>query len=92
MSAYRQLEERFRRIGAIEQAISVLHWDTAAIMPEGGTAARAEQLSTLRLIAHQHLIAPEIEGLLDEAEASNGDLGRPIRTGRLGRRDRPLVR
>ena len=31
MSAYRQLEERFRRIGAIEQAISVLHWDTAAI-------------------------------------------------------------
>ena len=75
MSAYRQLEERFRRIGAIEQAISVLHWDTAAIMPEGGTAARSEQLSTLRLIAHQHLIAPEIEGLLDEAEASNDDLG-----------------
>ena len=61
MTAYRELEQRFRRIGAIEQAISVLHWDTAAIMPAGGAAARAEQLATLRLIAHQHLVAPEIE-------------------------------
>ena len=75
MNAYRQLEERFRRIGAIEQAISVLHWDTAAIMPEGGAAARAAQLSTLRLIAHQHLVAPEVEDLLAEAGASNGNLG-----------------
>jgi carboxypeptidase Taq len=75
MNAYQQLEERFRRIGAIEQAISVLHWDTAAIMPEGGTAARAEQLSTLRLVAHQHLVAPEVEGLLADAEASNDPLG-----------------
>jgi len=75
MNAYRQLEERFRRIGAIEQAISVLHWDTAAIMPEGGAFARAEQLSTLRLIAHQHLVAPEVENLLAEAGASNRNLG-----------------
>ncbi|HMD64075.1 MAG TPA: carboxypeptidase M32 [Stellaceae bacterium] len=75
MTAYHQLEERFRRIGAIEQAISVLHWDTAAIMPEGGAAARAEQLAILRLIAHQCLVAPEVEALLADAEASNGDLG-----------------
>src|SRR5947207_508564 len=73
MTAYRELEQRFRRLGAIEQAISVLHWDTAAIMPAGGAAARAEQLATLRLIAHQHLVAPEIGGLLAEAETD--DLG-----------------
>jgi carboxypeptidase Taq len=73
MTAYRQLEARFRRIGAIEQAISVLHWDAAAMMPPGGATARAEQLATLRLIAHQHLTAPDIEGLLAEArEASDG--------------------
>ena len=74
-TAYRQLEQRFRRLGAIEQAISVLHWDTAAIMPDGGAVARAEQLATLRLIAHQHLVAPEIDGLLAEAEAAADDLG-----------------
>ncbi len=75
MTAYRELEQRFRRLGAIEQAISVLHWDTAAIMPGGGGAARAEQLATLRLIAHQHLAAPEIEGLLAEAQAAADGLG-----------------
>src|SRR5438067_3140368 len=75
MTAYRELEQRFRRLGAIEQAISVLHWDTAAIMPAGGAAARAEQLATLRLIAHQHLVAPEIEALLAEADAASDELG-----------------
>src|SRR5215472_14133374 len=75
MTAYRQLEERFARVGALEQAISVLHWDTAAIMPEGGAAARAEQLATLRTIAHQHLTAPDIEDLLPEAGAAADTLG-----------------
>jgi len=75
MTAYRHLEERFRRIGAIEQAISVLHWDTAAMMPEGGATARAEQLATLRLIQHQHLVAPEIEPLLAEADSASVELG-----------------
>lgn len=74
MTAYRQLEERFARIGALEQAISVLHWDTAAIMPEGGAGARAEQLATLRTIAHQHLTAPEMELLLPEAERTANTL------------------
>ena len=71
MTAYQQLEERFHRIGALEQAVSVLHWDTAAMMPEGGAVARAEQLATLRSVAHQHLTAPEIEGLLEAAKADN---------------------
>src|SRR6201987_3387970 len=74
MTAYQQLEERFRRIGTLEQAISVLHWDTAAMMPEGGATARAEQLATLRLIAHQHLTASEVDGLLAEAEGASDAL------------------
>jgi len=40
MTAYQQLEQRFRRIASLEQAISVLHWDTAAVMPPGGLPAR----------------------------------------------------
>ena len=61
MNAYQQLEARFRRIGTIEQAISVLNWDAAAMMPAGGGAARAEQLATLRVIAHQEVTDPAIE-------------------------------
>jgi carboxypeptidase Taq len=68
MTAYQQLETRFGRIGALEEAISVLHWDTAAVMPRGGAASRAEQLATLRLLAHEHLTAPALGELLAEAE------------------------
>ncbi len=68
MSAYQQLEARFRRLGAIEEAIGVLNWDCATMMPPGGAATRAEQLATLSLLAHQQLTATEIGDLLAEAE------------------------
>jgi carboxypeptidase Taq len=71
MTAYSLLETRFRRVEAIEGAISMLHWDAAAMMPAGGAEARAEQLATLRLIAYQHLAAPEIGDLLAEAEGES---------------------
>ena len=74
MTAYRQLETRFRRIGAIEQAIAMLHWDAAAIMPAGGAGARAEQLATLRVIAHEELTAPELDDLVVEAERESNAL------------------
>jgi carboxypeptidase Taq len=74
MTAYQQLETRFRRIGAIEGAVSVLHWDAAAMMPTGGAAARTEQLAALRGIAHEHLTMPEIGDLLAEAESERGAL------------------
>src|SRR3974377_332451 len=74
MTAYHHVEPRVRRIGALEEAISVLHWDTAAIMPAGGATARAEQLATLRVIAHQQLTAPELRDLLAEAETESDAL------------------
>jgi len=75
MTAYLDLETRFRRLGAVEEAIQMLHWDASAMMPPGGAAARAEQLATLRGIAHQQLTAPEIADLLDAAEAEATALG-----------------
>ncbi|MBV8132160.1 MAG: carboxypeptidase M32 [Alphaproteobacteria bacterium] len=74
MTAYRRLEARFRRVGVIEGAISMLHWDAAAMMPAGGAAARAEQLAALRVITHQHLTAPEIGDLVAQAESESDAL------------------
>jgi carboxypeptidase Taq len=59
-SAYPELEARFRRLGTVEEAVAMLHWDAAAMMPAGGAAARAEQLATMRGIAHQLLTAPDL--------------------------------
>jgi carboxypeptidase Taq len=74
MSAYQQLETRFRRLGAIEEAIGVLNWDSATMMPPGGAATRAEQLATLSVLAHEELAAPETGDLLAEAEAERDAL------------------
>ncbi len=74
MTAYQQLEARFRRLGALEEAIGVLHWDSATMMPPGGAATRAEQLATLSLFAHQQLAAAEIGDLMAEAEGESGAL------------------
>ena len=74
--AYRELEARFGRLGAVEEAIAVLHWDAAAMMPSGGAGGRAEQLAVLRVLAHQMLCAPEMADLLAEADADAAELGR----------------
>ncbi|MSO55028.1 MAG: carboxypeptidase M32 [Rhodospirillales bacterium] len=68
-AAYQKLEQRFRRIGAIEDAGSVLQWDMAAIMPHGGAEARSEQLAAVHATAHRLLVDTETDDLLGAAEA-----------------------
>jgi carboxypeptidase Taq len=74
MTAYQQLEARFHHLGAIEEAIGVLNWDSATMMPAGGAATRAEQLATLSVLAHQQLTAGKTRDLLAEAEAQSDTL------------------
>jgi carboxypeptidase Taq len=72
---YPELEARFGRLGAVEEAVAMLHWDAAAMMPPGGAASRAGQIATLRVIAHQLLGAPDIADLLAAAESDAASLG-----------------
>ncbi|MGH7045708.1 MAG: carboxypeptidase M32 [Stellaceae bacterium] len=76
MTAYQQLEARFRRLGALEEAIGVLNWDAATMMPRGGAATRAEQLATLSRLVHNTLTATETGELLAAAETERGMLDR----------------
>src|SRR5258708_277053 len=69
MSSYQELSQRFRRLGLLGDALSVLGWDTAAMMPDGGAAARAEQVATLSVVIHEQQIAPEIGALLAASES-----------------------
>jgi carboxypeptidase Taq len=69
MDAYRELETIFRRIGAIDEAERVLHWDMSVMMPPGGAAARTEQLAQLRVLSHEQLTAPRVGALFAAAEA-----------------------
>ena len=57
--AYRALEARFARMSHIGGALSVLQWDHQVMMPPGGNGVRAEQMATLRQIAHELLTGAE---------------------------------
>ena len=74
--AYRRLEEVFRRRALIGEAEGVLGWDTSVNMPPGGAAARAEQMATLRTMAHELVTDPQVGDLMDEAAANADQLDR----------------
>ena len=72
--AYRRLEERFKRLSDIGGALAVLEWDHQVMMPRGGNETRAEQVATLRQMAHELLTDERTGGLLDEAEVDAAQL------------------
>jgi carboxypeptidase Taq len=71
ITAYRQLEARFARLGALQEATSFLHWDSATFMPEGGVDARAEQLAALKVVCHEILTDPALPDLFGGAAAQD---------------------
>ena len=72
MSAYPELETRFRRLAALGEAAAILHWDSATMMPEGAGEGRAEQLATLRVASHEGLVDPAVGELIEVASAEPG--------------------
>ncbi|MDF3075403.1 MAG: carboxypeptidase, partial [Alphaproteobacteria bacterium] len=72
-TAYATLEARFRRVGLINDALAMLNWDRSVMMPDGSSAARAEQTSGLEVIAHETLAAPDMGDLLAAADAARLD-------------------
>ena len=74
MSAYPDLEARFRRISVLRDGARVLSWDQSVMMPPGGAEARAEQIAALAVLLHELATDPRMEELLDEAETARGGL------------------
>jgi carboxypeptidase Taq len=72
--AYRELERRFERLMTLQSVEYMLHWDTAAVMPEAASESRAGQLALVRVLQHEMLSADAVPGLLDEAEGEAGAL------------------
>ena len=73
MSAYEALKSAFNRIACLDEASAMLGWDAAAMMPEGGAAARGEQLAVLAGLSHEFLCAPEIGEQLEAAREEGWD-------------------
>ncbi len=71
MTAYQNLTARFGRIATVHEAMSMLGWDEAAVMPPAGGAARADQVATLAGIAHGMLADPGTSDELARAETDD---------------------
>ncbi len=78
-TAYHRLAERHARIAHLNNALGILHWDHATMMPEGSARARAEVMASLSGLAHELATAPDLgdwfaaaEGeALDDWQAAN---------------------
>ncbi|AEH38062.1 carboxypeptidase M32 [Halopiger xanaduensis] len=70
---YDEFESRVQRISNVGNAAGILRWDQEVVMPDEGTPARAQQLSTLSSISHELLTADETGELLEELEADELD-------------------
>lgn len=72
MTAYDTLENRFRRLHALNEAAGMLHWDMSTMMPSGGAQARTEQLAVLSVTSHELLVDPEMKAFFEAAEQDSG--------------------
>jgi carboxypeptidase Taq len=63
------LLQQLHEIDDLRQSASLLYWDQATYMPEGGGSARGRQLSTLSKIAHEKFTSPQIGDLLSSLDS-----------------------
>src|ERR1044072_1526236 len=66
MERFDELKTRLAEIHDLHRALEMLFWDQTVMMPSGGGAVRAQQLTTLDRIAHEKFVADEIGVLLDD--------------------------
>ncbi|AMJ59469.1 carboxypeptidase M32 [Bosea sp. PAMC 26642] len=72
MTAYSQLSAHFGRISALSNAIGILSWDNAAMMPTGAAGTRAESMALLEVMRHGMMVERRIGDWLADADADNG--------------------
>jgi len=61
-----QLKTRLARVADLSSAANVLEWDQETHMPEGGADTRADQVGTLRSLAHQYFVDEEVGQLFED--------------------------
>jgi carboxypeptidase Taq len=69
-----RLKDILGEVSDLDRAAAVLAWDQETYMPPGGIASRADQLTTLRRVAHVRFTADDVGGLLDELDGEVGGL------------------
>ncbi len=65
---YLSLVQKFETLSNLYNAAAILGWDNSVMMPEGASADRGRQFSTIYAICHQIETSEEYKNLLDKTE------------------------
>jgi len=65
--------KRLAEVRNLEHAAAVLEWDQETYMPDGGAAARGEQIATLQRIRHERFTDEAVGQLIESATAEMAD-------------------
>lgn len=60
MDAYQKLENHFAKITRLNEIQSIVAWDEAVVMPEGGSESRNQAMAELSGIVHELSTSPQI--------------------------------
>lgn len=72
MSAYEELESRFKRLSHFEHALTILHWDQEVMMPPKGAETRGQAIAELSAFHHQEMTSSDMAGLIEQAKRQIG--------------------
>ncbi|MFC3695252.1 carboxypeptidase M32 [Chenggangzhangella methanolivorans] len=72
MTAYSDLAAHYGKISALSNAMGILHWDNAAMMPKGAADTRAESMAVLAVLQHEMATDARLGEMLLAAEAEDG--------------------
>ena len=70
---YARLHESARKLGELNNALAMLSWDEAVMMPAGSGSGRGETLATLAGMAHDLSSDPSIENWIDASREERLD-------------------
>src|SRR4051794_22441650 len=70
---------RLGELSDLGHAGQIMAWDQQVVMPPGGGPARGAAVGTIRRLAHDRLVAPELSALLDAAGPEDALLVRAVR-------------
>ena len=69
--SYSALTHHFQQQYHLQHIAAICGWDQATMMPAGGSQARAEAMSTLAMLSHQQLQAPQLADWFAAAQAES---------------------
>ncbi|MBP9074743.1 MAG: carboxypeptidase M32, partial [Caldilineaceae bacterium] len=62
------LKDRLAVVRDLHAAVALMNWDQDTNMPAGGAQGRAQQMSTLSRLSHEHFVDPAMGKLIDDLE------------------------